>query len=124
MSEYKLLNMVDVRAWVQVAPGEFTFRDAAHFFLRGDYDNGANAMDLILILEGMVDYGELDRVGNKRGCYRPPKSDLVKMDLVTVSTLSAILLLLRRMARSSLLIHTQVAINYLHRLPPWLTGAL
>ena len=79
--EYKINEMTDVRRWISLAPGEFTLNDAAKFFCRGEYDNRANAMDLIMILEGMVEYGELERSGNRRGYYRPPVSNLVKMEI-------------------------------------------
>jgi len=75
------IEIPDVRAWVGVAPGEFTFADAAKFFLRGKQDSQADAMDLMMCLEGMVEYSELERVGSRRGHYRTQRTELVKMDI-------------------------------------------
>jgi hypothetical protein len=81
MTDYELIEMIHVRRWVGLAPGEFSVSDASKFFLRGKYDNQASAMSLIMCLEGMVEYGELERVGNRRGYYRQPKREIQPIDL-------------------------------------------
>ena len=81
MPQYDTIEMHHVRLWVGLAPGEFSLADASKFFLRKEFDNQASAMSLIMCLEGLVDSGELERVGNRRGYYRQPQSKLVKMDI-------------------------------------------
>ena len=83
MDDYDLIEMIHVRRWVGLAPGEFNVADASKFFLRGKYDNQASAMSLIMCLEGMVEYGELERVGNRRGYYRQPRREIQPIDLST-----------------------------------------
>lgn len=78
---YDTIEMPHVRLWVGLAPGEFSLSDANQFFLKGEFSNQASAMSLLMCLEGLVDSGELERVGNRRGYYRQPQNKLNQMDI-------------------------------------------
>ena len=81
----KMLHFPNILAWVQLAPGVFTYQDASRHFLRGEADTNTNQLDLWVILESMVEQGLLERVGNARGRYRVKDDKLVKMDIFSAS---------------------------------------
>ena len=70
MNEWKLVDYPDVVRWIDYAPGEFSINDMMKFFLHGEFDNHASAVNIILSLEGLVKDGYLERVGTRRGMYR------------------------------------------------------
>ena len=79
--DYELIELYHVREWLKYVNGEFSYNDAARFMLRGAHDNLASALSLQMSLEGLVDSGELDRVGSKWGHYRQPKKNIEAIDI-------------------------------------------
>lgn len=62
--------------WIDLAPGEFHVSHISH--------NPGHQTRYIQRLEKLVGIGFLERVGNKRGWYRPRKTELEKLDFVNV----------------------------------------
>lgn len=71
-----------IKQWIKLSPGEFTARDI-------DYELGFDTPETrqarTKILEKFVAEKVLSREGKKRGCYRPYKTELEKMDFLQVN---------------------------------------
>ncbi len=64
--------------WATMAPGEFNLMDVINQF-----DRETNPMDLTMALEKMVNEEVLERVGSRRGVYRPRKGNIDLIDYKT-----------------------------------------
>lgn len=77
-----------MRVWVDLCPGEFNFADIERDMpIKADKHQTAleKRLDRIFALEKMVELGELQRVGSRRGWYRPTNLDCKRMDFTTIS---------------------------------------
>lgn len=68
-----------IERWARLAPGEFHSADVDRDL---DIRETCAKIDRTIALENLVGLGILQRVGNRRGWYRPSQTDLVKMDFI------------------------------------------
>jgi GTP-binding protein EngB required for normal cell division len=73
----------DIVNWLNISPGEFSIRDI-------DYDLNIKSKEekrlRLIVLEDMIKENKLERVGSKRGHYRPYQMDLVPMRIGKVDS--------------------------------------
>lgn len=73
----------DILSWLDVSPGEFSIRDL-------DYDLNIKSKEAkklrLITLEGLVSENKLERVGSKRGYYRPYQMDLTPLKIGKVDS--------------------------------------
>ena len=77
-----------VRAWVDLSPGEFSLADLERDLpiSKGDINEIIDQrFERIWTLEQLVNSGELQRVGSRRGWYRPTNLTCQRMDFTTVN---------------------------------------
>lgn len=72
-----------IEFWVSMCPGEFTIADVDRDFPIDRSESAPAAwlqrIDRTTVLEGMVENGTLQRVGGRRGWYRPTQLDCAPM---------------------------------------------
>ena len=73
----------DILNWLDISPGEFSIRDI-------DYDLNIKTKEAkkkrLITLEGLVKGNKLERVGSKRGYYRPYQMDLTPLRIGKVDS--------------------------------------
>ena len=78
-NELSEMDMIDpINAWVVLAPGEFSVYDVDREL---EIQGQDNKRIRTIALERLVDEGILDRVGSKRGYYRPAIKDIEPLNI-------------------------------------------
>ena len=74
MGKYMLESNDHIIMWINMAPGEFSVRDAAP-----DFEHG---ILMTRKFEKLVEIGYLERVGKRRGWYRKRQTSCEKLDFI------------------------------------------
>ena len=88
LKPYANATLNKLRVWVDLCPGDFNLSDLERDMpIKGDENQTVleKRIDRIFALEKMVGLGELQRVGSRRGWYRPTNLKCERMDFTTVN---------------------------------------